>query len=127
LARRLRLSNAEIDRLAGLLDGGALPTPETTPAAARAAIYRDGGGRYLDRLLLAAARQPQPQRFAPLLAAGRDFTAPKLPGAGRDLVALGVPKGPAVGKLLRAVEEEWIAGDFNASRVQLLAWAKVRR
>ena len=35
---------------------------------------------------------------------------------GRDALALGVPPGPAVGALLRAVRDWWVAGGCVASR-----------
>jgi poly(A) polymerase len=36
-------------------------------------------------------------------------------------MALGVPAGPRVGALLRALEAWWIAGEFAADRASLLA------
>ena len=124
VAARLRLSNREAGRLAGLLAAEPPPTAGMAPAAARAAIYRGGSTRFLDRLVLAAAASDAPQSFAPLLALARDFAPPKLPLAGRHLMALGVEKGPRLGELLRAAEAHWIAGDFTADRKQLLAWVK---
>lgn len=126
VADRLRLSNAQIDRLADALDPAPQPRPDLAPAAVRAEVYRRGAVRFIDRLLLVAALSPEPRRFAGLLAIAHAFDKPKLPVAGRDLVALGVPKGPAVGKLLRRLEERWIAGDFTEDRDALLAWARTQ-
>ncbi len=39
----------------------------------------------------------------------------------RRAVALGVPKGPAVGRLLAEVEAWWEAGDYRATRKEALA------
>jgi len=36
-------------------------------------------------------------------------------------MALGLPAGPRVGELLRALEEWWIAGDFAADEAALRA------
>jgi hypothetical protein len=41
--------------------------------------------------------------------------------SGEDVTALGVPPGPRVGALLRALEAWWIAGGFAADRDALLA------
>ena len=124
VADRLRLSNAEIDRVAGALDAAPLPRPGMAPAEARAEIYRCGATRFIDRALLGATQMSDPQSYARLFTIARSFAKPKLPVAGGDLIALGVPKGPAVGRLLRQVEEHWIGGDFSADREALLAWAK---
>jgi poly(A) polymerase len=43
------------------------------------------------------------------------------PLEGRDVVALGVPAGPAVGALLRDVRQWWLAGDCVADRAACLA------
>jgi poly(A) polymerase len=125
LTERLRLSNAEAERLAGMLATASPPRRE--PVEMRAAIYRDGRIRYLDRIMLLAAAGESAHALAPVLADAKAFTPPKLPVGGRDLVALGMPAGPEVGRLLRAIEAHWIAGDFRAGRDELLAWAKARR
>ena len=126
VAERLRLSNAEIDRLADALEAPPLPRADMAAAEVRAEIYRRGAARVIDRALLAATELPDPAPFAAVLTIARAFIRPKLPVAGRDLVALGVPKGPAVGQLLRRVEERWIASDFTEGRDALLAWAKAQ-
>jgi len=41
------------------------------------------------------------------------WTPPVFPIGGRDVAALGVPAGPDTGRLLRAVEDAWIADDFR--------------
>jgi poly(A) polymerase len=46
---------------------------------------------------------------------------PAFPVAGRDAGALGLPSGPRVGALLRAVEAWWIAEDFRPGRAECLA------
>jgi poly(A) polymerase len=129
IADRLRLSNAEAERLVDI--AGMESPPRQDPAGMRAEIYRYGLMRYVDRILLVAAelmRSGEPAtHLAPVLDAARSFAMPKMPIAGRDLVALGVPKGPAVGKLLRDAEAHWIASDFTDSREELLKWVKARR
>ncbi|CAN7215464.1 CCA tRNA nucleotidyltransferase [Phenylobacterium sp. LjRoot219] len=117
-AARLRLSNAERDRLAAALQ----PAPELAaglaPHAAHAAIYRLGGQAFVDRVKLnwAAAGADEADGWRDLLAIGRDWTPPVLPVSGADVLAAGAPKGPKVGETLRALEAWWIDGDFAANR-----------
>lgn len=112
VADRLRLARAETARLRRALatDG----TPSADDRARRARIYRSGGEAYLDaRILQTAATGGS----AASLLADRDmvagWTPPGFPLGGRDVAALGVPAGPDTGRLLRAVEDAWVADDFN--------------
>lgn len=105
VAARLKLSNEERDRLAGLQDGGPGQAPDQ--AGVRLLLYRHGraGGR--DRLRLAWAAAPKRWSFKRALAELEQAPMPVLPVRGRDAVALGL-SGPAVGRALAAVEDWWI-------------------
>ena len=64
-----------------------------------------------------------PQRvWTSCLALARDWTPPRFPLAGRDVVALGIPPGERVGRLVDAVRDWWEAGDFTADRTACLAY-----
>lgn len=119
IARRLRLSNAERKRLVAMAERW--PQLPADLADIRARLYRLGGETVLDRALLSA---PDAEAVAPLRAEARDWTPPRLPIGGRDIMALGVPHGPAVAATLRAVEDRWIAAGFPADRDALLALAR---
>jgi len=54
----------------------------------------------------------------------RDWTVPEFPLAGADVLALGVGEGAAVGAALKAIEAQWIEGDFQQDRAALLALLK---
>ena len=54
------------------------------------------------------------------------WTPQQFPIAGRDLLALGIPKGPDVGELLSVLETWWMTGGFRAQKADILAEAKVR-
>ena len=56
-----------------------------------------------------ATRFTLPERWQP----------PRFPLGGADVMALGVPAGPRVGELLRALEAWWIAGDFAGDEAAL--------
>lgn len=116
LAERLRLSNPQRDRLAGLAPPWALD-PGADERAQRRALYDLGGERYRDLvLLLAAEGSLPPARRRKLLDLARNWSPPVFSLAGRDVTALGIPPGPRVGLLLDAVRRWWEEGDFTADR-----------
>ena len=53
-----------------------------------------------------------------ILKANRDV--PVFPLRGEDLLKAGLKAGPAVGTLLRELENWWIEGDFTAGKPELL-------
>jgi len=117
VAERLRLSNAGRDRLAALAEPPCVVSAAHPPARRRRALYRLGdAGLYRDLIRLAAADSPGPLPLAAVRAALVDaeaLAALRFPLSGRDLLALGVRPGPAVGAVLKAVEAWWVAEDFR--------------
>ncbi|MDB5447293.1 MAG: tRNA nucleotidyltransferase/poly(A) polymerase [Phenylobacterium sp.] len=123
-AERLRLSNAERDRLEAALAPPGV-SPGAAPPAVRAAVYRLGVQTFRDRVKLAwAAAGGETAGWRGLLAIGEAWRPPALPVSGADVLAAGAPKGPKVGEALRALEAWWIAGDFAADRAAALAKLK---
>ena len=49
-----------------------------------------------------------------LLEMAENWQRPRFALTGRDVMAAGVPQGPEVGRVLGAVENWWIEGDFAA-------------
>jgi poly(A) polymerase len=124
LAERLRFSNAWRDRLQGLARPWPLD-PQGDTRAQRLSLYRLGAERCLDLALLLAADGAAPTaRLDELLALARNWTPPRFPLAGRDVVALGIPPGERVGRLVDAVRDWWEAGDFTADRAACLAYLR---
>jgi poly(A) polymerase len=120
LAERLRLSNAERDRLAGLAPPWPLE-PRGDLRAQRLALYRLGAERYRDIALLLTADGAMDQpHLVELLALAAAWQPPRFPLQGRDVTALGVPPGKRVGELLAQVRQWWEAGDFTADRAACL-------
>jgi poly(A) polymerase len=106
VAARLRLSAAQRKRLVTAADraGGG-------PGNARVLAYRLGRTEAVDRLLLAGAD------VAPLT----DWDIPQFPLKGGEIVAKGVSAGPEVARLLRAIEDRWVAEGFpDRRRVEAL-------
>ncbi len=122
---RLRLSNADTTRFQALLRPTVVVDAEMGAPAARRTLYCLDAGPFRDLVLLAWAGDPTAgldldAPYAGLLALSEDWRPPTFPLAGRDVVALGVPRGPRVGELLAAVEDWWVEGDFSADREQAL-------
>ncbi len=124
LAARLRLSKTERDRITAMAAPPARFGPDTSPAELRRAAYRLGVATVRDLVLhgwASAGKNAEADRWRELFAAVEDWHPPRFPLSGRDAIALGVPRGPRIGRLLKAVEEWWIAGDFAADRDSCLA------
>lgn len=122
MAAALRLSNAQRDRWIAAV--GTAVEADAGPALIRAMVYRDGAQAASDRLKLAWAHNPGAADAWRAGLTAADWTAPRFPLTGEDAIAAGLPKGPAVGKALRAVEAAWIAGDFAEDRLALLGRLK---
>ncbi|MDB5449758.1 MAG: tRNA nucleotidyltransferase/poly(A) polymerase [Phenylobacterium sp.] len=115
VAERLRLSNADRDRIVAAL----APTPTLkswmSPREIRRAVYRVGQKAFRDRAKLAwaaAARTAVTPQWRGMIALGEGWSVPTFPLTGDDVVAAGVPRGPMVGQVLREVEDWWIDHDF---------------
>ena len=119
LAERLRLSNAEADRLLGL-DGWWRVAPSMTEQAAHALLYQLGPQSFVDRVLVAWARAAadavNEAAWRTLATLPQRWTAPVFPLKSADFIRRGVPKSPALGVALRAAEAAWIAADFPLAR-----------
>lgn len=118
VASRFRLSGAQKKRLA-LAAGRASASPpsseEEGASPARTLAYRLGRESALDRLLLAGAD------IAPL--AGWDI--PAFPLKGGAIVERGVKAGPAVARILQAVEAGWIEAGFDDLAIPALLAAEL--
>lgn len=115
LATRLRLSNAEAERLSRL----ALPErafhPDTPEREARAYLYRFGVEAFRDGVLLAWARSEaacDDSRWRGRFVLPNRWKVPSLPVRGADLLKVGLSEGPAIGRVVRAFEDWWISEDF---------------
>ena len=106
VAARLRLSKQQRVRLAC----AAARTAQDAELP-RALAYHEGVACARDRLLLAGAS----------IASLDDWEAPDFPLKGGTIVARGVAAGPAVARIMRAVEARWIAEDFpGEARIEAL-------
>jgi poly(A) polymerase len=115
LADRLKLSNADRERLTDLAGAKEKIVSYLSPREVRKLLYRLGAGRFRDRVRLRWAADPKesnaPQWLA-LLTHANAWQPPEFPLTGRDVMNAGVVKGPLVGRILFEVEEWWIESDF---------------
>lgn len=141
LAKRLKLSGAETDRLTiaqrtykavvqdGLQTG--LDALLGDDKALRVALYQHGSQGVADSLVLATATSldVNPELDLPgnliaklraALSLANTWQKPVLPVSGKDMLAGGVQAGPQVGAALRVMEGAWVASDFTLDRDALL-------
>jgi poly(A) polymerase len=122
LREKLRLFNAEHDRLASIADRWWRLSPSLDEAGLRSLLYRLGPDRYLDRALVAWSRAPHSisdPAWRHVATLPSRWTPPRFPLKSADFVARGVPKGPALGAAMRAAEEAWIDAGFPQDEVAL--------
>jgi poly(A) polymerase len=114
LTERLRLSNAESDRLAAL-DKWWRVAPAHGEHAGRALLYELGEPSFTDRVLLAWTRSAEGAADATWHASAslpQRWTPPAFPLKAADFIDRGVAAGPKLGAVLRAAELAWTVADF---------------
>ncbi|HYE48841.1 MAG TPA: CCA tRNA nucleotidyltransferase [Azospirillaceae bacterium] len=121
-AERMRLSNAQRDRLLALADPKVDVHPDLSIASRRAALQKVGPEVYRDLMLLAAADRGTPafELLEPLAEAASWQVIP-FPLRGQDALDRGVPAGPEVGRLMAELEGWWAARDYKPTREECLA------
>ncbi len=109
LREAFRLTREEMKRLRFLADA----KPPEDEKGWRRLVYRHGKAQACDLARLAAARDGWGNdTLRDALARIENFNPPRFLLTGRDVVALGVSPGPAVGEALRAAEERFIENGF---------------
>jgi poly(A) polymerase len=131
LWQRLRLANAEHDRLAYMAKDWWRVAPGNERTA-RALLYRLGLERFTDRVMLAWSRSPAgaaDRAWHSMATLPARWTAPTFPLKAEDFVRRGIAKGPALGAALRTAEEDWIAANFpgDATAVAAIADAAAKK
>lgn len=122
VADRLRLSNAERERLGELTTFTEKIVSYLSIREVRKLLYRLGKQRFRDRVHLRWAKDPKASnavQWRALLAMADAWERPRFPLSGRDVIAAGVVEGPLVGRILSEVEEWWIDSDFTTDEFSL--------
>ena len=131
LRERLRLANAEYERIRAMADRWWRITSSWDERQARALLYELRPERFTDRVLLAWSRSPEgaaDARWHALATLPERWMAPVFPLKAADFMTRGVAKGPRLGEAMRAAEAAWIAADFprDAAAVAAIADAAAR-
>ncbi len=119
-ARRMRLPNAQRDRLLEARAPRAQAAVET-PADRRRLVRELGATAAFDRARLARAADDASPAWPQVEALARSWTPPAFPVSGADARRAGFAAGPALGAALRTLEAQWVAADFALDREALLA------
>ncbi len=127
IAERLRLSNRQRFALVYLLAPPLDPCAEVPVKELHRAVRKLGAPLSRQLMRLSWARHHVGEEaavpdaaFAAALADVERLAGKSFPLFGRDALALGVPEGPQLGRLLDAVEEWWAERDFEPSREDCL-------
>lgn len=119
VAERLRLSNAQRDRLAAAVGSEPRIVSWMSPRQVRRAVFRLGRTTFADRVKLAWAGANKPKtapQWRGLLLLSESWTPPALSVTGEDAKAAGASEGPLIGQALRELEDWWIDEDFPVDR-----------
>jgi poly(A) polymerase len=122
LWQKLRLANAEHERLASMAEGWRRISPAFGEQAAQALVYRLGPQQFVDHALLGWARSRATSHDAgwrALATLPQRWTAPVFPLKAADFIKRGVEKGPALGEAMRAAEAAWVAAAFPVAQAAL--------
>ncbi len=126
LCKRLKMSNKEKARLMAWAGDQTKLTPDMPKKESEIAFYTAGRQVAMDRAILrAAGAGADMNRWWHVYLQAKNWQKPDFPVAGKDLIELGIPHGPALGKAMRALEALWIKSGFNVQKPQLLTAAKM--
>jgi poly(A) polymerase len=126
LRERLRLANAEHERLTSMADAWWRISSAASEHEGRVLLYRLGPERFTDRVLVAWTRAPEgaaDAHWRALATLPARWGAPSFPLKAAHFIERGVPRGPRLGAALAAAEEAWIAADFPLDQAALGAIA----
>lgn len=116
LRDRLRLSKKEYERLADLVVPDRAFDPEEQEIWCKIFIYRHNAESYEDGLLISWAHDlsasMNESSYLKRLNFSKEWEKPILPVSGKDIIKLGIPSGPEVGRILSLLEEWWISVGF---------------
>jgi poly(A) polymerase len=125
LSQRLRLSNAETERLLSIGDAWWRISP-IEEQAMRALLYRIGEQHFRDRVSLAWSRadaEVSDHDWLRTLQLPERWNRPTFRLKAADFIARGISPGPQLGKALAAAEDAWVAANFPLDQPTLAAIA----
>lgn len=120
LTRSLRLSNEQAGVLMKLVNPGMNVATDMPEHDVRKLVYAHGNDMARSLLLLCAARQFDNGNLDALYNVATSFRPPRFPLIGDDVLKLGWPAGPHIGRILKDMESWWIGEDFAPGRTEAL-------
>jgi len=129
LGDKFRLSQKEAQRLCAMTATHPEISAKMELKSAQKFIYRIGWTAFKDLLLLSesASGSRTDKKYAELVKLVeliQQWTPPVFPVTGNDVLATGLEPGPQVGRILDALEDEWLSADFEPGRDVLIARLK---
>jgi poly(A) polymerase len=86
-------------------------------------LYWFGNETIIDATLLAwinSPSEPNDENWRNVLTRAQNWLRPQFPLTGNDLRDVGIEQGPELGKQLQALEDWWVAAEFQPNRAALL-------
>ncbi len=117
----LKLSNEQAEQLSMMVHPDVSISMRMTEPEVRKLVYQRGNSTAHSLLLLAAARDHDPDALKRLYQTATSFRAPVFPLRGEDVLKMGVEAGPEIGRMLEWVEDWWVGEDFRPDRQACLA------
>ena len=117
ISRHLKLSNSQAKTLKEYNEHDIIVHDALNKKDARKYIYLWGRDVFIFALL-------QNSLNCQMLDFAESWAIPIFPLLGRDLIKVGIKAGPTLGQNLKRLENEWIEGDFNLSKEELISRIK---
>ncbi|GIU66341.1 CCA tRNA nucleotidyltransferase [Candidatus Phycosocius spiralis] len=112
---RLKLSNAEGERLLAWAKDQTMIQFDFSDREVRQTLYWLGKQLFLDRIFLAWAHDfevSHSDHWRAMIALAREFVVPRFPVTGQDVLNAGARPDPRIGHILGALERWWVEHDF---------------
>lgn len=116
----LRLSREQTQQLLALFEPAFDVTLRMDEKTTRHAVYKLGNDVVRSLLLLRAAASGTEENLRDIYGWATAFRVPRFPLVGNDVLAMGIPPGPEVGRVLADVEDWWASQDFAPGRTKCL-------
>lgn len=116
----LRLSREQTQQLLALFEPAFDVTLRMDEKTTHHAVYKLGNDVVRSLLLLRAAASGTEENLRDIYGWATAFRVPRFPLVGNDVLAMGIPPGPEVGRVLADVEDWWASQDFAPGRTKCL-------
>lgn len=123
LAKRLKLSNKERDRITAALTDETKIVCYLSMREVHRALYLMGVQCFKDRVMLGWAedrKASNAMQWRAMLAMADSWERPDFPLTGNMLKAAGVPEGPEMGRVYREVEDWWVDAGFTDDEFSII-------